>query len=191
MDLHVSRLGVDLMTLNSGKIYGPKQFGCLYVGRKVELLPVILGGGQERGFRSGTENPSNIIGFAKALSLVQENKTDELKRLSVLRDYFISQLIDKFPTVLINGSVEKRLPNNIHATFPGKDNEELLMRLDELGILCASGSACSASNEEVSVVLTAIGLSEVDARSSLRFTLGKFTTKKDLDYVIGSLIKIL
>ncbi len=191
LDLHVSSLGVDLLTLNSGKIYGPKQCGALYAGKQVELIPQILGGGQERGLRSGTENPSNIMGFAKAFGLVQSKKTEEGQRLSELQSYFISELRSKIPSLKINGSISKRLPNNINITIPDQDNELMLMKLDELGIQCASGSACNASSQDISATLLAIGLSEKDVRSSLRFTMGKFTSKDDINYVVESLITIL
>ncbi len=191
LDLHVSRLGVDLMTLNSGKIYGPKQFGALYVNRHIELSPQILGGGQERGLRSGTENPANIVGFAQALALVQENRIEESNRMKQLQDYFIDKITKNISTVKINGSRSKRLPNNIHLTFMGQDNEILLMKLDEMGIICASGSACSASLDDISPTLIAIGIDENDARASLRFSMGKTTTKTDINYVVDSLLKIL
>jgi cysteine desulfurase len=191
LDLHISRLGVDLMTLNSGKIYGPKQFGALFIDKHVNLEPQILGGGQERGFRSGTENPANIVGFAEALDLVQSNRVTESKKMTDLQTYFIAGLTKNIPNLYVNGSLKKRLPNNVHITIPGQDNELILMKLDELGIHCASGSACNATNQEISTTLLALGMSEVNARSSLRFTMGKYTTKSDIDYVISSISKIL
>ncbi len=175
LDLHASRLGVDMMTLNGGKIYGPKQSGALYVRTGVVLSPQILGGGQERGLRSGTENVAGIVGFAKALEISQEKRPVEAKRVTGLRDDFISQLTKSFPDATINGSIKKRLPNNISVTFPGVDNERLMMQLDEKGIMCAVGSACSASNDEPSHVLKAIGLSDEQAQSTLRFSLGRQT----------------
>lgn len=187
LDLHASRLGVDMMTLNGGKIYGPKQSGALYVRTGVVLSPQILGGGQERGLRSGTENVAGIVGFAKALEIAQKKRPTEAKRLTELRDDFINQLIKSFPDATINGSTKKRLPNNISVTFPGVDNERLMMQLDEAEIMCAVGSACSASNDEPSHVLKAIGLSATQAQSTLRFSLGRTTTKKDVDIVIQSL----
>jgi cysteine desulfurase len=189
LDLHVHRLGVDLMTLNGGKIYGPKQSGILFKGSKLQLEPIIRGGGQEWGLRSGTENVANIVGFSTALELVQEKREVEAKRLMELRDYFIAELKHR-TDVIINGSQKSRLPNNVHITIPGQDNERLLMALDEHGIMCATGSACSASKEEVSHVLHSMGISDADARSSLRFTLGQQTTKTDIDYIVETLQKI-
>ncbi len=191
LDLHTASLGVDLMTLNSGKIYGPKQSGALYIRTGVVISAQILGGGQERGLRSGTENVSSIIGFAKALEIAQEMRPVEAKRLAEIRDDFIRQLIKNFPDCEINGSLKKRLPNNISVTFPGVDNERLMMQLDEKGIMCAVGSACSASNDEPSHVLKAIGLSDKRAQSTLRFSLGRKTTKKDVNTVIQALKELL
>jgi len=191
LDLHVSSLGVDLMTLNSGKIYGPKQFGGLYVNRNVQLVSQIDGGGQESGIRSGTENPASIVGFAKALSLVQSNKKEESDRLSSIQAFFFGEIKRAIPDIIINGSLTNRLPNNLHVTIPNQDNELMLMKLDELGIQCASGSACNASSDELSQTLIAIGQSENQIRSSLRFTMGKSTSINDIEYLIQSLQKII
>ncbi len=175
LDLHVARLGVDLMTLNGGKIYGPKQSGCLYVKAGIELEPLINGGGQERGLRSGTENVAAAIGFAEALKIAQTMRREETERLRKLQKQFIDELTEVIPDITVNGSLKYRLPNNIHFTIPGQDNERLLIQLDEAGIVAAAGSACSASNEEFSHVLHAIGLDEAAARASLRFTMGRET----------------
>lgn len=184
LDLHVHRLGVDLMTLNGGKIYGPKQSGVLFKASHVNLRPQIRGGGQEFGLRSGTENVAQIIGFAKALDIAQSKRASETARLKILQKQFI-QGLQKLPNKAnINGSTKQRLPNNVHVTLSGHDNERLLMYLDEQGIMCATGSACSASNEEVSHVLSAIGLSEGAAQSSLRFTLGRQTTTADIKHAL-------
>ncbi len=180
LDLHVSRLGVDLMTLNGGKIYGPKQSGVLFVSHTVRLQPVIRGGGQERNIRSGTENVPGCIGFAKALQLAQSGRHEESVRLLELQNLFFALVSEKLPNVVINGSRKHRLPNNIHITFPGQDNERLLVELDERGILAAAGSACSASDDEPSHVLRAMGASDTDARSSLRITTGRGTAEADI-----------
>lgn len=190
LDLHVHRLGVDLMTLNGGKIYGPKQSGVLYKAANVNLQPLILGGGQEKGFRSGTESVANVMGFAKALQIAQEMRQSEGQRLEELQRQFIN-LAEKIAGVTVNGSVDYRLPNNVHITIEGQDNERLLMVLDECGIQCATGSACSASNEEVSHVLHAIGLSDKQAQSSLRFSMGRGTKKDDIVYTVENLQKSL
>jgi len=180
LDLHAARLGVDLMSINGGKIYGPKQSGALYVKGGVILEPLLRGGGQERGLRSGTENVAACIGLATALDEAQSSRHDETKRLQELQDDLCKKLQEVVPELAINGSRKQRLPNNVHVTIPGKDNERLLILLEERGILAAAGSACSASNEEPSHVLRAIGLSDDDAQASLRFTLGRPTTAADV-----------
>jgi cysteine desulfurase len=190
LDLHAARLGVDLMTLNGGKIYGPKQSGALFVRSGVELRPQILGGGQEHNLRSGTENVAASIGFATALDIAQTMRHDQSKRLEGLQQYFYNQLEAKLPSAVVNGSRKKRLPNNVHITLPGTDNERLLVELDEAGILAAAGSACSASDEEPSHVLKAMGTSDKDAQSSLRFTLGRFTDQRAVDHTIETLRKL-
>jgi cysteine desulfurase len=191
LDLHVSRLGVDLMSLNGGKIYGPKQTGALYIKTGVNLSPIITGGGQERNLRSGTENVSGIIGFSHALHLVQNNKDKESKRLSILRDKLIKDLESNIPNVIINGSLKHRLPNNIHITIPKCDNERLIMSLSNEGILVAAGSACSASKKAPSHVLKAMAKTDEEARSSLRITLGRKTNQTDLDRLLSTLLKII
>lgn len=190
LDLHVARLGVDLMTLNGGKIYGPKQSGALYVSHTVELAPLIRGGGQERGLRSGTENVAGAIGFAAALVKAQAERRLESERLSKLQKAAFDLIETKLPSAVINGSRKHRLSNNIHLTLPGHDNERLLVELDERGILAAAGSACSASDEEPSHVLRAMGLSDAEARSSLRFTMGRETTQADLERLVAVLADI-
>lgn len=191
LDLHVARLGVDFMTLNGGKIYGPKQSGALYVRAGLELKPLVRGGGQEQGLRSGTENVASCVGFGRALDIAQSMRVEEAQRVSELRDEFIKMLEKNFPKAKSNGSLKKRLPNIISVTFPGVDNERLMMQLDEAGVMCAVGSACSASNDEPSHVLKAIGLTDEQARSTLRFTLGRQTTQDDLNKVIDSLKEVL
>lgn len=190
LDLHVSKLGVDLMTINGGKIYGPKQSGILFVKTGVQLLPQIMGGGQERGVRSGTENVASIIGFAKALELADSRRKTEAERLKKLQKEFIDQIEITIPGVIINGSRKNRLPNNVHITIPGKDNERLMMELDECGIQCATGSACSASSDEPSHVLKAMGIGDADAQSSLRFTMGAHTDVSGITKTVDSLTQI-
>ncbi len=192
LDLHVARLGVDMMTINGGKMYGPKQSGALYVSSSVALQPQVVGGGQERGMRSGTENVPGIVGLAAALDEVQARRAEESARLKALQQLFIEAVAAKLPHVQIRGSLKYRLPNNVHLTIPGADNERLIMALDEAGIQAAAGSACSASSEEPSHVLKAIGMSETEAQSSLRFTMGRQTTEvQQVHTVIDSLARLL
>lgn len=208
--LNLRNLGVDLMTLNGGKIYGPKQTGVLYVKAGVSFSSQILGGGQEAGRRSGTENVAGCIGFATALDRAQEGRLEETKRLQALQAYGSELLVKKIPGVILNGTAHgllnrsatpkqvghairagHRLPNNIHLTIPGVDNERLIFALDEAGIQAAAGSACSASNEEPSHVLRAIGLSDEQAQSSLRFSMGRQTTQMEIEYTVLELAKIV
>jgi cysteine desulfurase len=191
LDLHISRLGVDLMTLNGGKIYGPKQSGSLFVKTGLSLAPLISGGGQEHGLRSGTENVAACIGFAAALDGAVARRQAEVGRLQQLQQHFIAGLAVKIPTVQLNGPAKRRLPNNVHLTFPGADNERLLLQLEQHGILAAAGSACSASNDEPSHVLKAMGRTDAEARSSLRFSLGRQTTQKDIDTTVAALVRLV
>lgn len=191
LDLHVARLGVDFLTLNGGKIYGPKQSGVLYANAHARLVPLVFGGGQERGLRSGTENVAGSVGLATALDIVQKRRQDEQKRLGDLQNLFFNLLEQQFADIVINGSRDVRLPNNVHVTFTGHDNERVLMALDEAGIMCAAGSACSASNEEPSHVLRALGLTDADAQSSIRFTMGIATTEDDIRTTVQQLAQIL
>lgn len=190
LDLHVSRLGVDMMTLNGGKIYGPKQSGVLYIASHVQLQPLILGGGQERGLRSGTENVAGCVGFAAALDQAQHMRHNEVKRLNEVKNSAIHLLSARIPGAIVNGSLEHRLPNNLHITLPGFDNERVLVQLEQHGILAAAGSACSASNDEPGHVLRAMGLSDENAQSSLRFTFGRATTLADVEKLVQVLTDI-
>ena len=180
LDLHVVNLGVDLMTLNGGKVYGPKQSGALYISRYVIISPQILGGGQEFGYRSGTENVAGAVGFSMALAQAQANSKKNNYDMSRLQDIFISRIRQLLPDAIINGSLTHRLPNNVHLTLPGQDNERLLFQLEEQNVLAASGSACSASKRSPSHVLIALGYSDDYARASLRFSMGQQTTVSDI-----------
>lgn len=191
LDIHVSKLGIDLMSVNGGKIYGPKQTGFLYIKSGIKINPQILGGGQERGLRSGTENVGGIIGLSVALQTVASRRKIEVKRLYKLQQDFIKALRQAIPNVQINGSLKHRLPNNVHITIPGIDNERITMELDEQGIMCAIGSACSASSEEPSHVLRSIGLTDREAQSSLRFTMGIHTTAQDIKTTVSALSNIV
>lgn len=187
LDLHVSRLGVDLMSINGGKLYGPKQSGALYIKAGIRLKPLIVGGGQEFGLRSGTENLAAAAGLAKALELAAGRRPAEARRVTALREAFEKVLTQKLPEAFVNGAKNGRAPHIISLTLPGFDNERLMMELDERGIQCAVGSACSAQSGEASHVLSAIGLSPKAARSTLRFSLGRQTTSADVDKTIQAL----
>lgn len=191
MDVHASRLSADMMTFNGGKIYGPKGTGILFVKAGVKLKPQILGGGQQRALRSGTENPAGLIGFARALDLAVGMRKKEAERVGKLRDKFIAGIQDIAPTASVNGHPKKHVPHILNITFPGADNERLLFQLEESGVLAASGSACSASSEEPSHVLGAMGINDELARGSLRFSLGRQTDEKAIDYALKTLKSVL
>lgn len=191
LDLHASRLGADMITINAGKIYGPKQVGVLYMKTGVQFKTQILGGGQERGARSGTENVAGVVGLATALELAQERRHEESERISNLRDELVRLLEAQIPGISVNGSRSRRLPNNVHITIPGTDNERLIMELDQRGIMCAAGSACSASKEQASHVLAAIGKTEAEAYSSLRLTLGKDSDMAAVKHTVETLTGLL
>ncbi len=191
LDLHVSRLAVDMMTLNGGKIYAAKQSGCLYVRTGVELGALVHGGGQESGLRSGTENVGAIVSFATMLQNVQATRKVETERLRQLRDELSRLLIKKIPDSILNGDVKKRLPNNLHISIPGVDGERLLMELDEAGVIVATGSACTASNDEPSHVLLALGLSTAQASGSIRITLGSPTTVSHITEAAQRIIEVV
>lgn len=184
LDLNVEKLHVDLLALNAGKIYGPKGVGLLFVRRGTKLLPMTRGGGQERGLRSGTENTPGIVGMAKALELVQKNREKESKRLSLLRNRLIDGLL-RLPKSRLNGDADQRLPNNINISFLDIEGEAAMLYLDAKSIACSTGSACASSSLDPSHVILALGMSYEAAHGSLRFTLGKSTTKSDVDYVIS------
>lgn len=192
LNLDVQKLGVDLLTLNGSKIYGPKQTGLLYVRSKTKLEPLIYGGGQERGLRSGTENVPGMVGLAKALELVSKNRHKENSRLIGLRNYLWAKLKLKLPEIILNGpelnlkhsNELRRLPNNFNFQIPGVEGEALMFYLDSYNIAVGTGSACSSGHEGASHVLRAIGLKPKAADSSIRLTLGKHITKKDLSYVV-------
>lgn len=190
LDIQIANLGVDMMTLNGGKIYGFKQSGCLYVDRHVGLQPIIRGGGQEGGVRSGTENVAHAIGLATALEDAAKRRRQLTKDMDELQRFFIREL-EQMGGV-INGSTKRRIANNINVSLPGTSNERLMMQLDMAGIAVATGSACHASkSEEPSRVLTAIGLSKEMAQSSLRLSMGRDTTKQQLQTVVDTLTSIL
>lgn len=186
IDINPHRLGVDLMTLNAGKIYGPKQAGLLYVSSGVELEPIVYGGGQERGMRSGTESLVLAAGLSRALQKAVQCRKDETARLAAIQKRTMTEL-EQIQGLTVNGHRQRRLPNNIHVTIEDRDNERLLYILDEAGFMVATGSACSASDETPSHVLLAMGMSSQDARSSLRITMGRHTTQVDMDRFVAEL----
>jgi cysteine desulfurase len=179
IDINVARMGVDMLTLNAAKIYGPKQVGLLWAGSGVRLSPQIVGGGQERGIRSGTENVAGVIGFAKALTLASEHRRFESDRLAALRDNLQSRLLTTFPEAIVSGHPKHRLSGHLHISFPYLDAERIVFALENRRVLVATGSACAANFGTRSHVLTAIGLAPEVADGSLRLTLGHLSTEEN------------
>lgn len=184
-------LGIDLLTLNGSKIYGPKGIGILFKRATVKLKPMILGGGQEKGLRSGTENVAGIVGIAEALKLAQKNREKENARLIKLRDKLIKDLQSKIPRTYLNGHPTSRLPNNVNLLILDIEGESMILYLDDKGIFASTGSACNSRSLEPSHVLTAIGLPKTTVHGSIRFTLGKETTEEDISQVVKTLPKIV
>ncbi|MBS3095405.1 IscS subfamily cysteine desulfurase [Candidatus Woesearchaeota archaeon] len=191
LELDVKRLGVDMMTINGSKLYAPKGIGLLYLKKGVPIEPILHGGGQEFGLRSGTENVPGIIGLAKAIEISERIKKTECKRLSKLRDMLINGLQGKIKNVMLNGHTKTRLPNNANLSFLGVEGESLLLHLNEEGICAATGSACTSRNLEASHVLLATGLKTEAAHGSIRFTLGRKTKEEDIKKVIRVMPKMV
>lgn len=190
LPLDVRELNVDLMTLNGGKIYGPKGSGILYIRKGIKIMPLLYGGGQERRQRAGTENVPGIIGFAEALKIAESMRVEESKRLIKLRDSLIKGLLQKISGTKLNGDPINRLPNNINMSFEGVDAESLLVRLDMEGVCASAGSACTSGALEPSHVLMALGAEKDLAKSSIRMTLGRENTQKDIDKILDILPRI-
>lgn len=187
MSVRPNDLGVDLMTINSGKIYGPKGIGCLWRRRGIRIMPVVVGGEQESGLRSGTENISLAIGFAKALELAQSNYQNENNRLKGLHKVLKEGISKNISGVHFNTPEENFSPGILNVSFDGTEGESLLLDLDHRGVCCSTGSACAATDLKPSYVLLAMGISEELAHASLRFSFGRFTTHDE----VQKLIKVL
>lgn len=189
--IDLKEIGVDLLSVSSHKIYGPKGVGALFVRKGVKINPIILGGGQEKGFRSGTENVASIIGFGKAAELARLNLKKNLEHMKELRNHLIAKIQNEIPHVKLNGDSDKRLVNNIHLTFLGVKGEDLILKLDEHGIAASTGSACSVNRQRASHVLKAMGLDHEQIEGSLRLSLGIFNSKEEIDDTIKTLKKII
>jgi len=182
--VNVNELGVHLLSLSAHKFYGPKGVGALYVRKGTKIASVLHGGGQEKGYRSGTENIAGIVGLGKAAELAKQEMVEEMPRLTALRDYLIDGILNNISDVRLNGHPVERLPNNVHISVAYVEGEAMLLNLDLAGICVSTGSACSSVRLEPSHVLTALGLTPTQAHGSIRFTLGKWTTKADIDTVL-------
>lgn len=193
LEIDVEKLHVDLMTVNGSKIYGPKGVGFLYVRRGVKIEPLIVGGAQERNLRAGTENVPGIVGLARALELAQVGKVKESKRMRDLTEYLWKKIEQTISKVQLNGPAigVNRLANNLNVTFMDVEGEAMLLYLDEYGVMCSTGSACTSTSLDPSHVLMALGLPYEYIHGSLRFSLGHCNTKADIDYLIKYLPAIV
>ena len=191
LPVNVHDLGVDLLSVSAHKIYGPKGVGALYVRSGIPIEPLLHGGGQERGRRAGTENVPAIAGFGEAVRLLLPEREAVAARLTLLRDTFLAALRQRIPNMVLNGHPAERLPNNINLSFPGLDAETLLLTLDRAGISASSGSACTSGSIEPSHILTAMGLPDDRVNSAIRLTLGRDTTRAEVDRAVDILAGIV
>ncbi len=189
--VNIKDLDVDLLSLSAHKFYGPKGVGVLYARKGVKLIPHIHGGAQERNRRAGTENVAGIVGLAKGLELATGDMDKDVVRITELRDGLIKGIEDKIDDVKLNGHRDKRLPGNVNFSFAYVEGESILLNLDMAGIAASSGSACTSGSLEPSHVLTSMGLSHEQAHGSVRFSLGHYNTKEDVDYVVQVLPGII
>ncbi|MHA1490033.1 MAG: cysteine desulfurase family protein [Promethearchaeota archaeon] len=189
--IDVQKVPIDLITLSSNDIYGPRGVGALYLKKGVRVNPLIIGGGQERGMRSGSENMTGIVGFAKAAEIMKKEIKDEAARINSLRDKLIRGILESIPKSYLNGHPEKRLPNNAHFRFDYIEGESLILSLRDKNVSAATGSACSSKTLEPSHTLIATGLLHEEAHGSLLYTLGRFTRESDIDTAIEVLPGII
>jgi len=188
--IDVEAMGIDLLSMSGHKIYGPKGVGALYVRRKrprVRLQPIIHGGGHERGMRSGTLNVPGIVGFGMAAAIAHRELETEATRLAALRDRLWTGLSEQLTDIYLNGSVEHRLPNTLNVSFLYVEGESMMMGMSDIAV--SSGSACTSASLEPSYVLRGIGLGDDLAHSSIRFSLGRFTTKEEIDFTIKQVVQ--
>jgi cysteine desulfurase len=191
LTIDVQEEDIDMLTISANSMYGPQGIGGLYVKSGTPLTPFILGGGQQRGLRSGTENLPGIVGMGTAAELARKEGSAEKKRLSRLRDTMIKHILGNVPYAFLNGHPTKRLPDNVAVRFSFIEGESILLNLNLTGIAASSGSACTAKTLEPSHVLRAIGLKHEEAHGSVLFTLGKQNTDEDVTYVLDKLPNII
>ncbi|MEM3143038.1 MAG: cysteine desulfurase family protein [Candidatus Nitrosotenuis sp.] len=189
--IDVKEIGIDLMSISSHKINGPKGIGALYVKRGTKLAPFVLGGGQESGMRSGTENVASIVGFGKACQIAKDGLAENSTHMKSLCDRLIEKVTGQISHVTVNGHRQNRLPNNAHFTFLGVNGEDLIIKLDEHGIAASTGSACSVKTQKASHVLAAMGFSHEQITGSLRLTVGLGNTEDEIDKTVDALKKIV
>ncbi|RLB03019.1 MAG: cysteine desulfurase NifS, partial [Deltaproteobacteria bacterium] len=183
VEIDLRRLPIDLLSLSGHKFYAPKGVGALFVRRGTPWVPFVLGGHQEGGRRAGTENTASIVGLGKASELAKEEVADQ-GRIKALRDKLERGIMESIPQVFLNGDPDRRLPNTSNLCFVGVEGEALLLRLDDEGIAVSTGSACSSGSGEPSHVLRAMKVPEPAVHGAIRFSLGRYTTEEDIDYVL-------
>ena len=188
--INVKKLNVDMLSLSSHKIYGPKGIGALYVKEGIGLDKFINGGHQEKNLRAGTENVPGMVGLGEACKIANKELTNHIRHLKELRDYYVSRLKEEVEEIKINGSLTDRLPGNINVSFKDIDASTMLIKLDEFGICASAGSACNTGSTEPSHVLTSIGLEPNYANGALRVTFGDDNTKDDVDFLVDCIINI-
>ena len=189
--IDVKDLNVDLISMSSHKIYGPKGIGALYIKTGTKLHTFVHGGAQEKRRRAGTENIPSIVGYGKAAEIAKSNMQNHIDNLTSLKAKLIDGILDKIPYTRVNGSMEDRLPGNVNFSFEFIEGEGILLMLDMLGIAASSGSACTSGSLDPSHVLMAIGLPHEIAHGSLRLSIGDFTTEEDIDYIIEKLPAVI
>ncbi len=189
--IDVVDMGIDFLSMSAHKIYGPKGVGALYVKKGIQLPSFIHGGAQEMGRRAGTENVPGIVGFGKAAELAKNNFDEHVKHCSQLRDYLADRIINEIPHSFINGTMEDRHPGNLNVTFEYIEGESILLLMDSRRVCVSTGSACSSKSLKPSHVLDALGVSDELIHGTVRFTVGDFTTKEDIDYVVENLKEVV
>ena len=191
LPVDVKKLDVDLLSISSHKLYGPKGVGALYIKDGVKIDPIILGGGQEFRLRSGTENVASIVGFGQACEIAQNHLIENISLVKKLQTILVKKVLDEIPEVTFNGNSESRLTNNAHFTFLGVNGEDLIIKLDEYGIAASTGSACSVNTQKASHVLESMGFSLEQITGSLRLTVGIFNTENEINETVDILKKVV
>lgn len=189
--IDVKDMGIDLMSMSSHKIYGPKGEGALFIRKGIRISNYLHGGAQEAGRRAGTENLTGIVGFGKAAELARVHFDEHVKHSSTLRDYLVERILNEIPDTTLNGTMEERHPGNANITFKYIEGESILLLLNQFGISVSTGSACSSKSLEPSHVLVALGVPVEMIHGTVRFTVGDFTTKEDIDYVVDCLKQVV
>lgn len=189
--IDVKGMKIDILSISSHKINGPKGVGALYIREGLSIKPMMLGGGQENGMRSGTENTANIVGFGKACQLAKDHLEKNSKHVRELRDLLANKILNEIPHVTYNGDKDKRIPNNAHFTFLGISGEDLIIKLDENNIAASTGSACSVNRQKASHVLQAMNFNHEQITGSLRFTVGIYNTREEILETVDILKRVV